>query len=162
MSYSPRVVANALLRRAKERGVKLTHMKLQKLVFFMHAWSLALNDKLLLKEKPAAWPYGPVFDTLYHDLKSFGSNPIDSLLTELNPVTGNVTAMVPSPTDGSFWKLLDSVWDRYSVFSAMQLSALTHEAGGPWDKARRGQTGDIPDDWIKSHYKAKLNAQSSA
>lgn len=161
MQYSPRVVANALLRKSKERGVKLTHMKLQKLVFFMHAWSLALNDKLLLKERPAAWPYGPVFDTLYHDLKSFGSSPVDSFLKELNPTTGNVSAMIPSSTDDSFWKLLDRVWDRYGRFTAMQLSSLTHEVGGPWERARNELTGEIPDDWIKTHYKAKLNAANA-
>lgn len=133
-------------------------MKLQKLVFFMHAWSLALNDTPLLKEKPVAWPHGLVFDTLYRDLKCHGSDAIHSLLTELNPATGNIAAMIPNPKDKTFWSLLDSVWNRYSGFSAMQLSALTHEPGGPWDMARQEKSGEITDESVKTYYKKKLNA----
>lgn len=162
MIYSTRMVANAFLRKAKEHGVKLTHMKVQKLVFFIHAWSLALNNAQLLDERPEAWPYGPVFDSLYHDLKSFGSGAVDGFLTELNPATGNIVAMIPSLQDASFWSLFQKVWDRYGVFTAMQLSALTHESGGPWEIARKESMGIIPDDLIKNYYRKKLNGPAVA
>lgn len=156
MAYSARTVANAFLRKAREQGTALTHMKVQKLVFFAHAWSLALNETPLLLEGPEAWPYGPVFDTLYHDLKVFGSGPVHTLLSELNPATGNIAAMVPNPQDQPFWSLLNQIWDRYGKFSAMQLSALTHESGGPWEKARISKYRLIPDEWIRDYYRGQL------
>jgi uncharacterized phage-associated protein len=158
MAYSPRIVANALLWDAKKRNGSLTHMKLQKLVFFMHAWSLALYGAPLVTEKPQAWQYGPVFPSIYHELKSFGSGNITSMLAELNTATGQFVPLVPNPQDERFWSLLKRVWDRYGGFSAGQLSALTHESGGPWERAYKNAQREIPDDWIANHYRHKLPA----
>ena len=47
MPYSPAIVANAVLYRAKQRGIRISHLKLQKLIFFIHAWRLTGRpDKL--------------------------------------------------------------------------------------------------------------------
>jgi uncharacterized phage-associated protein len=157
MAYAPRLVANAFLVDAKKRGVGLTHMQLQKLVFFIHAWSLALKRASFLNERPEAWKYGPVFESLYHELKAYGSQNVGNLLTEFNPSTGTFLAMVPSPQDQDFWSLFEQVRERYGRFSAMELSALSHEKGGPWEQARGAMVGDIPDDWIADFYRSKLN-----
>lgn len=158
MPYTPRLVANAFLVKAKSEGVAVSHMKVQKLVFFLHAWSLALRDAgSFVSEQPEAWPYGPVFDGLYHELKSYGSSNIDAYLTQLNPATGEMAAMVPSPSDTEFYRLLDQVWNRYGRFSALQLSALSHEKGGPWEQARNESARVIGDDLIRSYYKGKLS-----
>lgn len=160
MTYSPRMVANALLWEATKRGAKLTHMKLQKLVFFMHAWSLALHNQPLVSERPEAWPYGPVFESLYHELKGYGSQAITGYLQELVPATGQMAALVPNPEDKMFWSLLDRVWERYGRFTAIQLSSLTHESGGPWERARTNFAGEIPDEWLATYYRDKLPAAS--
>ena len=157
MAYSPRLVANAFLVKAKEAGVPVSHMKLQKLVFFLHAWTLALREAgSLVDGKPEAWPYGPVFDGLYHELKSYGASNIGAYLTELNPATGQMAAMVPSRADTEFYQFLDQVWDRYGGFSALQLSALSHEAGGPWAQARANHAKLIDDEVIRDYYRGKL------
>jgi uncharacterized phage-associated protein len=156
--YSPSLVANAFLYKAKQAGVPLSHMKLQKLVFFVHAWSLALHQESMVTERPEAWPYGPVFDGLYHELKGYGSRNIDGYLMQMNPQTGERQSMVPQFQDATFWGLLDQVWQRYSSFSAMQLSALTHEAGGPWQHARQRGAGWLDDQQVASHYRAQLPA----
>ena len=109
-----------------------------------------------MSEKPQAWPYGPVFETLYHELKGFGSQDIDSYLVQMNTETGERQALVPVFADVDFWGLLDQVWDRYSGFSALQLSALTHESGGPWEQARRTNAGWLPDDIVRDHYRPQI------
>lgn len=131
-------------------------MKLQKLVFFVYAWSVASRDESFLLERPEAWQYGPVFDTLYHELKGYGSREIDSYLTQMNPQTGERQTLIPAFTDVEFWSLLNQVWDRYSSFSALQLSALTHEAGGPWEKARQSGTGWLTDNSVRDYYKPQM------
>ncbi|MCI1012241.1 DUF4065 domain-containing protein [Herbaspirillum sp. C7C2] len=127
-------------------------MKLQKLVFFIHAWSLVSVGSSYVGERPEAWPYGPVFDSLYHELKNFGSSDINTYLTQMNPQTGERQALMPIASDQAFWSLLNQVWDRYGYFSALQLSALTHEPGGPWEQARQNNLGWLSDDAIRNHY----------
>ncbi|MEY2890682.1 MAG: hypothetical protein RJA98_590 [Pseudomonadota bacterium] len=154
--YSPSLVANAFLYKARRSGAQVSHMKLQKLVFFMHAWSLASSEASYVDEQPQAWTYGPVFDSLYHELKSFGSRDIDAYLMQMSAETGERQAMIPVLTDSAFWGLLDQVWDRYSGFSALQLSALTHEAGGPWEQARQSHAGWLQDDIVRDYYRPQL------
>lgn len=159
--YSPSLIANAFLMKAREKGVPISHMKLQKLVFFLHAWGLALHGSSPVTERPEAWQYGPVFDTLYHELKGFGSNTINQYLVQMDPRTGERKPMVPQYEDAAFWLLLGQVWERYKDLSAMDLSALTHQAGGPWEAARRGNHGWLNDDDVRAYYGAQLASQVS-
>ena len=154
-SYTPSLVANAFLYKARQSGAQMSHMKLQKLVFFMHAWSLAALGKSFVAETPEAWPYGPVFGTLYHELKTYGSRNIDSYLLQINARTGHLEAQIPVLKDQAFWGLVDQVWDRYGSLSALQLSALTHEPGGPWEKARLGHV-PLSNEIIRDHYRVQL------
>ena len=39
----------------REAGDSITHLKLQKLVYYAQAWFLALNDKPLFEEEMQAW-----------------------------------------------------------------------------------------------------------
>ena len=159
MQYAPSIVANAFLWKHKDHS--LSHMKLQKLVFFVHAWGLAFHGLggSPLSEKPKAWQHGPVFQTLYHQLKHNGSNPVSEYLKEIDPTTGRMVALVPANEDERFWTLFDRVWQRYGGMSAADLSRLTHERGGPWERVRVGQYGsDMPDDAIRAFYASKLTA----
>jgi uncharacterized phage-associated protein len=155
-TYSTSLVANAFLYKARQSGARVSHMKLQKLVFFLHAWSLASTGGSYVNERPEAWDYGPVFDSLYHELKSFGSRDIEGYLTQMNSETGLRVAQIPVFSDSAFWGLLDQVWYRYSSFSALQLSALTHEAGSPWEQARQTRSGWLPDEIIRDYYRPQI------
>ncbi|MBP6224903.1 MAG: DUF4065 domain-containing protein [Rhizobacter sp.] len=135
-------------------------MKLQKLVFFMHAWSLALSGETVVKETPEAWQYGPVFDSLYHSLKGYGSRNIDTYLQEMNPTTGQREPLIPNQQDTHFWNLLAQVWARYGGLSALQLSALTHEDGSPWATAKEERRGWLDDKQVADFYRQKLTAHA--
>jgi len=156
MAYHPRVIANALLRQASKSGAKLSHLKLQKLVFFLDAWNLALHDQPLIDERPQAWPYGPVFSSLYQELKRFGAKDIQGYLKEIDPISGREVALIPNPEDKPFWDLVDQVWDRYGKLTAVQLSSLSHTKGSPWDEARQDQVREISDRSIKDFYRPQL------
>jgi len=160
--YPPDVIVNALLYHARQRGDSLrgmTHMKLQKLVFFMHAWGLAFNIGSPVSERPQAWEYGPVFFSLYHILKTYGSKPMTGWLVQMNPGTGQMEPMMPPPGDHQFWQLLERVWERYGGFDAFELSALTHEDDSPWASARNAHRGFLNDQDIADFYRRKLEAQ---
>jgi uncharacterized phage-associated protein len=157
MSYTARVVANAFLWKNQGKAEPLTHMKLQKLVYFMHAWYLAMYDKALVSnERPQAWQYGPVFPSIYHELKSYGSAPVKEMLTELSPHTGKFVTLIPNREDKDFWPMYEKVWAQYGKFNAIQLSSLTHVPGSPWAQTPSG--APIPDDAIKTYYRRKLDS----
>lgn len=153
MSYPASVVANAVLQHAWSRGLSVNHLKLQKLVFFVHAWNLALVSSTGAVTEPVeAWMHGPVFPSLFHRLHQYGRAPVDQYLSDLDPVTGDLKPMVPSHEDVQFWRVLEQVMERYDNFTALQLSTLSHEAGGPWDQVRNKLQGHIPNELIRQHY----------
>lgn len=161
MSYESAIVANAVLYRAKTRGLSVDHMKLQKLVFFTHAWCLALHGRPAVTEQPEAWTYGPVFDQLYHKLKNYGRAPIQDYVKSVDPATNTYVERIPTSEDTQFWNVLDQVMDRYGNMSALQLSTLSHEPGGPWDIARAERNARIPNEAIRTHYRRQLHGQAT-
>jgi uncharacterized phage-associated protein len=54
----------------------ITHMKLQKLVYYAQGFSLALYGQPLFSEPLEAWEHGPVCPILYQNYKEFLANPI--------------------------------------------------------------------------------------
>jgi uncharacterized phage-associated protein len=156
MSYPPAVVANAVLYRAKQRGIRISHLKLQKLVFFIHAWRLALQGLPAVNERPEAWEFGPVFETLFHRLKNLGHEAIRQYIETVEAQTNVYRTLMPSTEDAAFWRVLDQVMDKYGCLSASQLSTLGHEPGGPWSMARAAKQAVIPDDSIGTFYREKL------
>lgn len=54
----------------------MTHMKLQRLVYFAQGLSLHFYDDPLFAEPMEAWPHGPVCPVLYDEFKRFGREPI--------------------------------------------------------------------------------------
>ena len=162
MGYPSKAVANAFLDIAREHGATLTPLKLQKLVYIAHGWSLGLtNSPLVADEHPEAWQYGPVFPGLYHEFKEFGKGPISKKATELNFGGPGLAFDVVEPEvlhdDKLTWSLLRRVWDQYGKFGGIGLSELTHKAGTPWEQiwsqSRGIKNADIPDSLIQEHYK---------
>jgi len=128
-------VANAFLELAQEKGVPLTPMKLQKLLYFAQGWSLGLRGKSLVAEQPKAWPYGPVFQSVYFACRKYGSAPITAPLSPSDyEATVNKVRTIGGQEElaAEDVSLVRRVWDVYSGYSAWQLSALTHADGGPW------------------------------
>ena len=140
MSYSPRIVANWFLARGAMEGEYFTQMKLQKLVYIAHGWSLALTGKPLINEAVEAWKWGPVIRSLYGDFVKFGALPIDE--------TPDLPDLQTKDAE-----LLEEVWDVYKTFTAAQLSAMTHAAGTPWSQTFvADQKYTIPESRIREHY----------
>ena len=162
MGYPAKAVANAFLEIAREHGATLTPLKLQKLVYISHGWSLGLTGTpLVIDEHPEAWQYGPVFPSLYHEFKEFGKGQIAKKASELDFNGPGFSFQVVEPEipedDTLTWSLLKRVWDAYGKFGGIGLSELTHQAGTPWAQIRNGSGGiknaDIPDDLIAAHYR---------
>lgn len=118
-------IADYILRR---QGT-MSAMKLQKLVYYAQAWSLAWTDTPLFNEDIQAWAKGPVVPALYYKHKAcfslsegfFGGSP-DKVSDEQQEVIHKVL---------EFYGEKDPQW----------LSDLTH-LESPWKDARAGLAPD--------------------
>ncbi|MFI5200989.1 MAG: Panacea domain-containing protein, partial [Candidatus Kapaibacterium sp.] len=105
MPYNPILIANYFINKSKEESVVLTPMKLVKLVYIAHGWTLALRDRELLTESVEAWQYGPVLPSVYHAFKQYGSGQIKELALPGNNDFDRI--------DSDTREVLDAVWDAY-------------------------------------------------
>jgi uncharacterized phage-associated protein len=110
----------------REAGDAITHLKVQKLVYYSQGWSLALLRRPLFEEDLLAWTHGPVARTVWHKYKDRGFETI-------------VPERTIKKISGKALLLLEAVNGKYSLFSAKQLERMTHSEL-PWIEAR----GDLP------------------
>ncbi|MCH8046564.1 MAG: DUF4065 domain-containing protein [Planctomycetes bacterium] len=102
----------------------LTHMRLQKLLYYAQGWSLALRDRPMFPERIEAWAHGPVVRDLYKEYADFGDVPIS--LDSINATT--------DLTDDDM-QFVRAVWDAYKGYSTTSLRAMSHSEL-PWIEAR--------------------------
>lgn len=138
MSYKPLQVANYFLKEHGPNG-KLTHLKLQKLVYFANGWRLGLNGGALVNERPQVWRYGPVFASLYRALARFGQREIEAPVEAM--AASSTIALVD---DLDVQKFLEKIWGEYGDYSGPELSDLTHARGTPWRKVAEEYRFRVP------------------
>jgi len=156
MSYSAIEIAWKMLKVAKNKGIKLSNLQLQKLIYIAHGYMLGWKNKPLSKDAMEAWEYGPVIDSVYHTFKSNGKNKI--------PVEDAIKTDLDGDDDAEF--ILDGVLGLYGNKSAPDLVSMTHQIGTPWQEtwatsARHNTSTPIPDDLIKNHFRKVVSSPES-
>lgn len=121
-------VANLLrlLAGAEAEPEPMTHLRLQKLLYYVQGWSLANRNKPMFPDSIEAWAHGPVVKSVWNEFKRFGSDVI--------PV-GTTSGVVGLSKDEM--EFISSVWAAYRGYSAISLREMTH-AERPWIEARKG------------------------
>jgi uncharacterized phage-associated protein len=127
----PRVVANYLLDVAAQKGVAMTNLKLQKLLFFAHAISLTEQKTKLVSGYFEAWQFGPVHPTVYQAFKAAGPEPISFRADSLDPVSRERKPL-PKLSESATRDICDRVMLHFGRMSAGRLVDVTHAVGGPW------------------------------
>ncbi len=127
----PRVVANYMLDVATKKGVALSNLALQKLLFFAHAISLVERKQKLVSGYFEAWQFGPVHPTVYQAFKEAGGSAIAFRAVSLDPVT-RTRSPLPTLTDPATRDICDRVMIQFGRMTAGRLVDITHAEGGPW------------------------------
>ena len=125
----------------------LTHLKIQKLLYYADGVNLVVNGKPLFKEKIYAWPHGPVVKEVYEKLSFNGRNEIkfdENEFSKIKKINEN----------NSIYDLLVSVYDSYAGYTAWQLREKSHIAGGPWQVTvdTKGMQKEIDLKLIKNYF----------
>lgn len=104
----------------------MTHLKLQKLVYYSQAWSLVWDEKPLFPEPIEAWANGPVVPRLFNRLRQ--RFEVDARILGCGS-PGKMNKRQKATVDG--------VLDFYGERDSQYLSDLTHMED-PWKDAREG------------------------
>ncbi len=121
----------------------ITNLKLQKILYFAQAASLALYNKPLFNEDFEAWKFGPVIPAIYDKYKSSKNKPILGTKYE-------------SALDDETKSLLESIWNIFGKYSAAELVNITHNHT-PWKEAfYSGKENVVIDKSILAEYYKKF------
>ena len=132
-------VAEYLLSKADTTENDMTHMKLQKLLYYCQGFSLALLGRPLFPEVIEAWIHGPVVA-----FKHCGKTPIES------SGLGSVDALSSEEKD-----LIDDVYSVYGGYSAAKLRNLTHSEA-PWLDAEGRADNTITTEFMRTFFPTLL------
>lgn len=105
----------------RKAGDSITNLKLQKLVYYAQAWSVALLNQPLFPDEIEAWAHGPVVEAVYQKYKGFRYDTI--------PRSPRKPRFAPQELT-----VLEDVFAIYGEHSAKFLEDLTHEED-PWRAA---------------------------
>ncbi len=137
---------------------KMSHLKLQKLLYYVQAFHLAYFESPLIDDDFEAWLHGPVSKKIFDKIKDFSVlyNDID-YKGEVETVVGTLKHLLTTEQIS----LIDDVLIEYSSLTGTQLENLTHSED-PWINARKECSfGDacrvvIPKDIMAQYYKDQL------
>lgn len=136
-------VAKYFLAKIDEDDGPITHLKLQKLLYYAQGFYLAVHGEPLFSDSIEAWAHGPVVPAVWQQYRAYGVAPIP-------PDPDFVPESVPEEVR----ELLDEVYAVYGQFTAWRLREMTHD-DLPWkNHAERGDV--ISHEELQEFFKARL------
>lgn len=142
-------VANYIIQLANEQKDEdfnlsewITHLKLQKLLYFTQATFLSCLDRLAFANPIVAYKYWPVVEQIFQKYSPCGRDFLD--------VDKWWDENVLSEEDR---KAIRRVWEIFWWYSSSRLVEMTH-AHDPWNSV--GQSQEIPTAIIKEYYSDKI------
>lgn len=146
MSYPILDIANKVIANTdSNQGETISNLKLQKLLYYLQGFFIAVFDKKLFNEPIEAWQYGPVVRDAYFYFKQFGNGAITLNEDE------KILDLLPSETE-----LFMEVMEEYGQFSAIKLMNMTHEEL-PWKKTfYENPQGEISYELLKDYFKTQI------
>ncbi len=146
MSYPIIDVANKIIANTDiNKGETISNLKLQKMLYYLQGFFIAVFDKKFFEEPIEAWQYGPVVKEAYFHFKQFGPSSIS--LKEDEKI---IDLTAPEA------ELFTEVMEEYGQFSAIKLMKMTHEEL-PWKKTfSENPQGEISYDLLKEYFKTQI------
>lgn len=144
-----------IFRLKSEDEYTCTNLKLQKLLYYIQAWHLALKSEPLFRGKFQAWIHGPVSREIYNRFKD-----TKSLYSEI--VISDIKGDDFNNLEEEIKKHIDTVLETYAGFTSYELEKMTHDEE-PWITARNGYQPtqrcevEIDEQIMERYYKARLN-----
>lgn len=145
-----------------QRGGAMSHLKLQKLLYYIEAFHLAYFDESIIDDNFEAWMHGPVSRKVYDTVKGYSI-----LYREVKYIKDSEKTpedILPYILTNDQIEIVNDIIDEYGKLTALQLENLTHSES-PWIEARIGYSAEdrctkiISKDSMRRFYKALLYEQ---
>lgn len=140
----------------------MSHLKVQKLLYYCDAYHLAYIDSALIRQDFEAWVHGPVCRDVYNNLKdtSLLYSDIAIILDEksYNPKNEIQTILTSDQIN-----VIKDVLDELTTWTGLELENATHNEL-PWIEARMGFSPGqrcnniISKETMKRFYREEINA----
>ena len=146
-----RSVANEVIRLALAEDAPITHLDVQKLIYFSHGFRLGIQGRPLFYQPVIAWKFGPVVLDVYYALNHNGAQVIRS------PIQMPGLQLVDQDTG-------DGIGYTYRLMghkSTSRLVAISHDVNGPWHRVWNNSLGQdqiIPNDLIEEYFSGLLRS----
>ena len=137
MSYDVRGIANFVLDVAGQEQERVSNLRINKIIYFLHAGFLRQFGRPLVSAKIEAWDHGPVFREVYHQFKRFGRSPILDRAKKINIDTGFYEEVRAALTQEEQYFLEERCRQLLRIPGGV-LVERSHVEGGPWHVARFG------------------------
>ena len=111
MAFSSTVICNNVLKRAKSENIKVTPMKLQKLLYFVSCEYVKATGTELLSEHFEVWQFGPVLPSVYNEFKSFHSSPITTFAKDAN----GESFLYDENNAPNLKRSMDLIWNAFKI-----------------------------------------------
>jgi len=121
-------------------GIPISHLKLQKVLYYTQAWHLVYFDRNpFFDEQPEAWVNGPVYRTVYNEFKPIGiyNNITVEKLTPNDLDEELEKYKLKLNLDNEQFEFINSIIKHYGLMTHEKLIYITHTES-PWNMARKG------------------------
>ena len=136
MVYKATDVANYVVKLSNDLGDEITHLRLQKYLYYIQGAFLALKGEPAFSEEILAWKYGPAVHSVFSAYTKYDKGPLPSPKIKV----------IISETDQLFIK---EIYNRYRKYSTPQLVDKTHSET-PWSDS--SESGVISNESIRSFF----------
>lgn len=132
----------------------LINLKLQKLMYYIQAWSLGINGEKMMNARFEAWVHGPVCRQLYDRFKSTKS--LYATIDKEDVKDENAICSIAAE-DREF---INYILENFARYSGTQLETMSHSEL-PWIEARNGAApmahceNEISENTMKAFYGKK-------
>lgn len=122
-------IADYIILRVKseDKNASLINLKLQKLLYYVQAWSYGIHKQPMFSENFEAWIHGPVNREIYDRF-----NSTKYLYSEISLEDCRNKDVALSSEDAEF---VDFILENYLKYSGAELERLSHTET-PWVKTR--------------------------
>jgi uncharacterized phage-associated protein len=133
-AYKAIDVADYIVDYCNKSGKKISHLQLQKILYFCEAHYL-IENKNLFKDDISKWRLGPVVESVYHEYKTFGSRNITYVPNRLVLENGKFkrVSFNPDVIKENDKEKINKIVNKYITFGPFELVDATHEHE-PWKR----------------------------
>lgn len=129
-------IANNFLERSFDENIRLSSMKIQRLIYILYRKYLKQTGYKLFSENFEAWQYGPVLPNVYCEFQNFKA---DSITCYALNSDYSVTK-VEMKKGTAFYDIFHEVWENYKHYSGVALSNFICKENGAWQKSINNKT----------------------